>query len=170
MADEVRRAGAQLGIALDGDADRVILADEKGNVVDGDQIMAILGTRMLAADQLPGQDRGRDGDVEPRSRAGAGREGRQADPHGGRRSLRRRGDARERATLGGEQSGHIIFLDHATTGDGIIAALRVLAVMVAEQKPLSELARDDDALPAGAAELRGRAQAPVRGDARRCSS
>ncbi len=48
MAEEVQRAGAQLGIALDGDADRVMLADEKGNIIDGDQVMAILGTRMLA--------------------------------------------------------------------------------------------------------------------------
>ena len=48
MAEEVRRSGAQIGIALDGDADRVILADEQGNIIDGDQILAILGTRMLA--------------------------------------------------------------------------------------------------------------------------
>src|SRR5262249_12099797 len=53
MADEVRRSGAQLGIALDGDADRVILADEKGNIVDGDQVMAILGIRMLEQETLP---------------------------------------------------------------------------------------------------------------------
>src|SRR4030095_12150935 len=55
MAEEVRHAGAQLGIALDGDADRVILADEKGNIIDGDQILAILGTRMIARQPLPGQ-------------------------------------------------------------------------------------------------------------------
>ena len=79
---EVRRARARtLGIALDGDADRLILVDEKGNVVDGDQIMAILGTRMLARGQLPGTTRRRDGDVEPRPRARARARRRQAAAH-----------------------------------------------------------------------------------------
>ena len=67
--------------------------------------------------------------------------------------------------LGGEQSGHIVFLDHATTGDGIIAALRVLAVMVAGAEAAVGAGAHDDALSAGAAQLRGRAQASVRGDA-----
>jgi phosphoglucosamine mutase len=141
MAEEVRRSGAQLGIALDGDADRVILADEHGNVIDGDQILAILGTRMLATGQLPGKtvvatvmsNLGLE-------RALAVKDGKLIRTAVGDRyvveAMREKG-----LVLGGEQSGHIIFLDHATTGDGVIAALRVLAVMVQEGKPLSELAR-----------------------------
>ena len=100
MAEEVRRAGAHLGVALDGDADRLILADEKGIIVDGDQVMAILGTRMLERRAAPGADGGGDGDVEPRPRAGAQRQGGQAAAHRGRRPLRRRGDARARAVSG----------------------------------------------------------------------
>jgi phosphoglucosamine mutase len=141
MAEEVRRSGAQLGIALDGDADRVILADEQGNVIDGDQILAILGTRMLASGQLPGQT------VVATVMSNLGLE-RALSARNGKLIRTAVGDRyvveamREHGfRLGGEQSGHIVFLDHATTGDGIIAALRVLAVMVAEQKPLSELAR-----------------------------
>jgi len=141
MADEVRRSGAQLGIALDGDADRVILADEKGNIVDGDQVMAILGTRMLEHETLPGRT------VVATVMSNLGLE-RALSAKGGKLVRTAVGDRyvveamRERGfLLGGEQSGHIIFLDHATTGDGMVAALRVLAVMVEEGKPLSELAR-----------------------------
>jgi phosphoglucosamine mutase len=141
MADEVRRSGAQLGVALDGDADRVILADEHGNVVDGDQVMAILGTRMLAAGALPERT------VVATVMSNLGLE-RALTAKGGKLVRTAVGDRyvvevmREKGlVLGGEQSGHIIFLDHATTGDGMVAALRVLAVMVQEGKPLSELAR-----------------------------
>lgn len=141
MAAEVKRVGAHLGVALDGDADRVILADEHGTVVDGDQIMAILGTRMLDRDTLPGRT------LVATVMSNLGLE----------RSLASKGGSLMRTAvgdryvveamraggylLGGEQSGHIIFLDHATTGDGMVAALRVLAAMVEESRPLSELAR-----------------------------
>jgi phosphoglucosamine mutase len=141
MAEEVRQQGADLGVALDGDADRLILADEKGTIVDGDQVMAILGTRMLERRQLPEQT------VVATVMSNLGLE-RALSAKGGKLLRTAVGDRyvveamRERGlSLGGEQSGHIIFLDHATTGDGMIAALRVLSVMVAEQKPLSELAR-----------------------------
>jgi phosphoglucosamine mutase len=141
MAAEVRISGAQIGIALDGDADRVILADEKGNIVDGDQVMAILGTRMLEAETLPERT------VVATVMSNLGLE-RALHAKGGKLVRTAVGDRyvvevmRERGLLlGGEQSGHIIFLDHATTGDGIVAALCVLAVMVEEGKPLSELAR-----------------------------
>jgi len=140
MAEEVKRSGAQLGIALDGDADRVILADEHGNVIDGDQVMAILATRMLAQGQLPEQT------VVATVMSNLGLE-RALSSRGGKLVRTAVGDRyvveamRERGlVLGGEQSGHIVFLDHATTGDGIVAALRVLAVMAQERKPLSELA------------------------------
>jgi phosphoglucosamine mutase len=140
MAEEVKRSGAQLGIALDGDADRVILADENGNVIDGDQVMAILATRMLAQGELPEQT------VVATVMSNLGLE-RALSSRGGKLVRTAVGDRyvveamRERGlVLGGEQSGHIVFLDHATTGDGIVAALRVLAVMAQERKPLSELA------------------------------
>jgi phosphoglucosamine mutase len=141
MAEEVKHSGAAIGIALDGDADRVMLADEHGNVIDGDQILAILGTRMLKRNELPGQT------VVATVMSNLGLE-RALAASGGKLIRTAVGDRyvveamREKGyTLGGEQSGHIVFLDHATTGDGVIAALRVLAVMVAEGKPLSELAR-----------------------------
>ena len=92
-AAEVRRTKAAIGIALDGDADRVILTDERGEVVDGDHILAILGTRFIVAGQIAGQHRGGDGDVQPRSRARLGRQAGQVVAHGRRRSLRGRGDA-----------------------------------------------------------------------------
>ena len=139
MAEVVRREGAALGIALDGDADRVILADEHGQIVDGDQLMALLGTRMLAADKLPGRT------VVATVMSNLGLE-RALAGHGGKLLRTAVGDRyvveamRERGiVLGGEQSGHIVFLDHATTGDGMVAALRVLAVMLDEGRPLSEL-------------------------------
>ena len=140
MAEEVKRSGAQLGIALDGDADRVILADENGNIIDGDQVMAILATRMIERGELPEQT------VVATVMSNLGLE-RALSSRGGKLLRTAVGDRyvveamRERGLrLGGEQSGHIVFLDHATTGDGIVAALRVLAVMVQERKPLSELA------------------------------
>jgi phosphoglucosamine mutase len=140
MAAEVRRAGAQLGVALDGDADRLILADEHGNTVDGDQVMAILGTRMLEAGSLPEKT------VVATVMSNLGLE-RALASKGGKLMRTAVGDRyvveamRERGLLlGGEQSGHIIFLDHATTGDGMVAALRVLAAMGQTGRPLSELA------------------------------
>jgi phosphoglucosamine mutase len=140
MAEEVRLSGAKLGVALDGDADRLMLSDENGNIVDGDQVMAILGTRMLARDQLPQRT------VVATVMSNLGLE-RALAARGGKLMRTAVGDRyvveamREHGlTLGGEQSGHIIFLDHATTGDGMVAALMVLAVMVREGKPLSELA------------------------------
>jgi phosphoglucosamine mutase len=141
MAAEVRRTGAQLGVALDGDADRVILADERGQIVDGDQVMAILGTRLLEDDALPERT------VVATVMSNLGLE-RALSAKGGKLVRTAVGDRyvveamRERGLLlGGEQSGHIIFLDHATTGDGMVAALRVLAAMGQEERPLSELAR-----------------------------
>jgi phosphoglucosamine mutase len=141
MAAAVRRSGAQLGIALDGDADRVILADEHGSVVDGDHLMAILGTRMIDAGRLPERT------VVATVMSNLGLE-RALAAKGGKLLRTAVGDRyvveamRERGfMLGGEQSGHIIFLEHATTGDGMVAALRVLAIMLDEGRPLSELAR-----------------------------
>jgi phosphoglucosamine mutase len=141
MAEEVRRSHAALGVALDGDADRVILCDEQGRTIDGDEIMAILGTRMIAGGTLPGAT------VVATVMSNLGLE-RALVAKGGKLLRTAVGDRyvveamREHGyLLGGEQSGHLVFLDQSTTGDGILASLRVLAVMSDEGRPLSELAR-----------------------------
>ena len=137
---EVLKRGAALGVALDGDADRLIVVDEKGQIVDGDAVMALCAGRMLADGELKkgtlvatvmsnlGLERALAGKGGTLLRTGVGdRYVVEAMRQGG-------------FNLGGEQSGHLIFLDHASTGDGIVAALQVLAIMVRTGKPLSELA------------------------------
>ncbi len=139
MCEAVRAHGADLGVALDGDADRVVICDEHGQVVDGDAIMALCATRMIAKGTLV--DRTLVTTVM--SNIGLERAMRAA---GGKVVRTQVGDRyvveemrRGSFNFGGEQSGHLIFLDHVTTGDGVVAALAVLAVMVEEQKPLSSL-------------------------------
>jgi phosphoglucosamine mutase len=140
LCEAVKREKAHLGIAFDGDADRVVLCDEHGTVIDGDAVMALCATRMigegrLAKNTLVATVMSNLG-LERAVKAAGGRVVRTAV--GDRyvvEEMRKHG-----YNLGGEQSGHLIFLDHMTTGDGIIAALRVLAVMVREGRPLSELA------------------------------
>lgn len=139
---EVKKRGADLGIALDGDADRVIMIDEKGNQVDGDVIMALCATRMLRANRLRrrtlvatvmsnlGLERAIENDNGKLLRCAVG------DRYVVE-AMRKRG-----LNFGGEQSGHLIFLDHATTGDGLVAAMQVLAILKREQRPLSELAAE----------------------------
>jgi len=141
MARSIRRHGAQLGLALDGDADRVILADETGRIVDGDAIMAVLGRDLLRRRALAKRT------VVATVMSNLGLE-RALSEEGGHvvrtavgdryvvEEMRRRG-----YNFGGEQSGHLIFLDHVTTGDGVAAALNVLAVMRREGCPLSALTR-----------------------------
>jgi phosphoglucosamine mutase len=139
-AREVVKTGAQVGISLDGDADRVILIDERGEVVDGDAVMALCATRMIKEGALKANtlvttvmsNLGLDRAV----RAAGGKVVRTAVGDRYVVDAMRGGGF----NLGGEQSGHLIFLDHATTGDGILAALQVLAALVREQRPLSELA------------------------------
>jgi phosphoglucosamine mutase len=141
MARLIQRHGAQLGLALDGDADRVILADERGRIVDGDAIMAIVGRDLLRQGTLAKRT------VVATVMSNIGLE-RALAPVKGRVVRTAVGDRyvvdemrRSGYNFGGEQSGHLIFLDHVTTGDGVAAALNVLAVMQREGKPLSELAR-----------------------------
>jgi phosphoglucosamine mutase len=138
---EVVKRGAQIGIALDGDADRVIVADEKGQIVDGDVVMAMCATRMIEAREL------KKATVVATVMSNLGLE-RALQKQGARLVRTAVGDRyvveamREGGyNLGGEQSGHLIFLDHASTGDGIIGALQVLALMMRTGRPLSELAR-----------------------------
>ncbi len=140
MCDAVRREQAHLGIALDGDADRVVLCDERGVVIDGDAVMALCATRMIAEKRLAKNT------LVTTVMSNLGLE-RAVKAAGGRVVRTAVGDRyvveemrKHGYNLGGEQSGHLIFLDHMTTGDGIVAALRVLAVMVRENRPLSELA------------------------------
>jgi phosphoglucosamine mutase len=140
VAREVVRRGAALGIALDGDADRVIMVDERGQIVDGDAVMALCALRMLRQGKLPKKT------VVTTVMSNLGLE-RSLHAHGGKVKRTNVGDRyvveamrKGGFTFGGEQSGHLIFLDHATTGDGIVAALQVLAIMIEEGKPLSELA------------------------------
>src|SRR5436305_5774349 len=147
MCKAVLKTGADIGIALDGDADRLIVADEKGRVVDGDAVMAVCGLDLLRRKTLPKKtvvatvmsNLGLDQCIE---KAG----GRVVRTRVGDRyvveELRRNGYA-----FGGEQSGHLIFLDHANTGDGTVAALALLAVMVESGKPISELAKCMDVFP-----------------------
>lgn len=141
LAARVLASGSRLGIAHDGDGDRCVLCDERGAVLDGDEIMTILALHALATDRLPRNllvttvqsNLGVDAAVK----AAGGRVLRTAV--GDRYVIERM--AAEGATLGGESSGHIICADVSPTGDGLIAALRVLAVMRATGKPLSELRR-----------------------------
>lgn len=147
VAAAVRKHKAHAGIALDGDADRVIFADEKGAVIDGDHIMAICALDMKARRQL------RKNTVVATVMSNMGFEiaMRQANIKLIRTQV---GDRyilecmREKGyNLGGEQSGHLIFLNHTTTGDGILSALQVLAVMKKKGRPLSELAAVMSSLP-----------------------
>jgi phosphoglucosamine mutase len=139
---EVVKRGAQIGIALDGDADRVIVIDEKGQIVDGDAVMAMCATRMKRDGELRGDA------VVATVMSNLGLE-RALAAQGIRLHRTAVGDRNVVAAmresgfnLGGEQSGHLIFLDHASTGDGLIGALQVLALVVRTGRPLSELSRE----------------------------
>jgi len=147
LAAAVKEYRADIGIALDGDADRLIVCDEKGQVVDGDQIMAMIGKDWAQRGILKG------GGVVATVMSNLGLE----------RAMLAEGLTLERTkvgdryvmermrsggfNLGGEQSGHLILHDYATTGDGLMAALQVLAVLVESGRPMSELARQFEPVP-----------------------
>jgi phosphoglucosamine mutase len=141
LQELVRAEHAHVGIALDGDADRLILVDETGDVVDGDEVLAMLAAEMLTRGTL------KHATVVATVMSNLGLE--VALRERGARLLRVQvGDRyvveamRQKGyNLGGEQSGHLIFLDHCTTGDGLVAALAVLRLLVERQRPLSELKR-----------------------------
>ncbi|HSW35990.1 MAG TPA: phosphoglucosamine mutase, partial [Candidatus Limnocylindrales bacterium] len=137
---EVLRLGASLGLAFDGDADRLIAVDEKGNVVDGDGIMSICAVDMAGKGLLNKQTLV----ATVMSNGGLDILG---EKHGFKVLRTPVGDrfvidkiTEGNYNFGGEQSGHIIFSDHATTGDGFLAALQLLKVVQEKQQPLSELA------------------------------
>jgi len=141
MCRKVVEHGAHLGIAHDGDADRVLLCDETGTLIDGDDIMAIAALEMLAEGTLAGKT------LVATVMSNAGLEA--AITAAGGKMLRTAvGDKnvidemlRHKFNFGGEQSGHLIFRDFASTGDGLVAALQILRIMTAKQTPLSQLAK-----------------------------
>ena len=135
----VREKGAHIGITLDGDADRAILVDETGEIVDGDALLAIAAKERLTSEALPHKT------VVATVMSNLGLEV-ALRQMGGRLVRTPVGDRyvveemlRGGYTLGGEQSGHIIFLDVNTTGDGIVTFLSLLAILIEKQQPLSEL-------------------------------
>jgi phosphoglucosamine mutase len=147
LQETVVAAGADIGIALDGDADRLIIVDEQGRVIDGDQIMALIGKSWAEAGRLRG------GGIVATVMSNLGLE----------RFLNSIGLSLERTAVGdryvlermrsggfnvgGEQSGHIILSDYATTGDGLVAALQVLAELVRQGRPASEVLHLFDTVP-----------------------
>jgi len=143
----VLKEKADVGISFDGDGDRVIPIDEKGEVVDGDQVMAFCAQEFIKKKKLSKKtlvatvmsNLGLDLALE--------RMGGEVlrTPVGDRYVLDKM--LRENLKLGGEQSGHIIFLEHNTTGDGIITALQILSIMKRRNKPLSELAQVMEKFP-----------------------
>ena len=138
---------ANVGLAFDGDADRMLAVDEQGNVVDGDQIMAIVGNYLRSQGKL------KNNSIVATVMSNLGfflmaeREKISVEQTkvGDRYVLERMKEID--ASLGGEQSGHVIFLDENTTGDGLLSALHLLQVMVETGKPLSELATIMEVLP-----------------------
>lgn len=146
LCETVAASGADIGIALDGDADRLIVVDETGTIVDGDQLMATIATGWAKAGRLHG-------DLVATVMSNLGLE-RHLAAHGigmvrtsvGDRNvleaMRRGGN-----NVGGEQSGHIILADYGTTGDGLVAALQILAELVRSGEPASRLLRQFDAVP-----------------------
>jgi phosphoglucosamine mutase len=147
LCAKVREVRADIGIALDGDADRVIIVDEKGNIVDGDQLMAVIAESWQRRGRLTA------GGVVATVMSNLGLE----------RYLKERGLSLARTpvgdryvveymrkhgyNVGGEQSGHIVLSDFTTTGDGIISALQIMAVVVASGKPVSEVCSRFVAVP-----------------------
>ena len=144
---KVRETRADIGIALDGDADRVVIVDEKGNIVDGDQLMAALALYWQEQEKLAG------GGVVATVMSNLGLE----------RYLNSRDLTLERTkvgdryvlermrsggfNVGGEQSGHIILSDHTTTGDGLVSALQIMALVQSKDKPVSEVCRLFETVP-----------------------
>jgi phosphoglucosamine mutase len=147
MCAKVREVRADLGIALDGDADRVVIADEQGHIIDGDQILALIGSQWARSGVLTG------GGVVATVMSNLGLE----------RHLQRLGLSLQRTAVGdryvvermreggfnvgGEQSGHIVLSDFSTTGDGLIAGLQVLAAIAESKRRASEVCRQFDPVP-----------------------
>lgn len=161
MRQTVVERGAHVGIALDGDADRVVVCDETGKLIDGDQIMALIGETWCRSGQLRG------GGVVATVMSNLGLE-RHLGGLGLKLARTAVGDRyvvermrRDGYNLGGEQSGHIIFSDHGTTGDGLVAALQVLVAIVCSGRPASEVTRVFEPLPQILESVRTNGRAPA---------
>src|SRR5579862_5647904 len=147
LARKVREMRADIGIALDGDADRVLIIDEKGHLVDGDQLMAVVAESWLADGRLakPGIVATIMSNLALERHLASIGLALERTPVGDRYVLER---MRELGyNVGGEQSGHIILSDYATTGDGLVAALQVLAVVRRQEKRVSEICHRFEPLP-----------------------
>ncbi|GGA96041.1 phosphoglucosamine mutase [Brucella endophytica] len=147
LIKKVHEVRADLGIALDGDADRVLMVDEGGNVIDGDQLMAVIAETWAKTNRLTGNG------IVATVMSNLGLERFLADM-GLSLARTKVGDRyvvehmREHGfNVGGEQSGHIVLSDFSTTGDGLVSALQILAVMQDQQKPLSEVCRKFEPVP-----------------------
>ncbi|MEY2541805.1 MAG: phosphoglucosamine mutase [Verrucomicrobiota bacterium] len=157
----VKETGASVGITHDGDADRVLLCDENGDIVDGDEILAIAAVDLLQAGQL------RENTLVATIMSNFGLDETLA-ARGGKVVRTKVGDryvieemVRRNLNLGGEQSGHMIFRDFTTTGDGIISALQVLRIMHTSGKPLSELKACLEKYPQAQRNLKVKAKPPI---------
>ncbi len=163
LAEAVVARGADVGFALDGDADRLIAVDANGAIVDGDRILGILALERLGRDALPGglvvsvlSNGGLQAAVE---RAGGSVV---RTPVGDKYILE--GMQLSGATLGGEKSGHVIVLEHTTSGDGIVTALEILRVMCGRRRSLADLAADIPLLPQQQRAVRARHKDQWEGD------
>ncbi len=163
--EEIQRAvqlsDADVGITHDGDADRVLLCDDNGEIVDGDEILAIAAVDLLRSGQL------RDNTLVATVMSNFGLDETLA-AHGGKMLRTKVGDRyvieemmKQNLNLGGEQSGHMIFRDFTTTGDGIISALQVLRIMKESAKPLSDLKRCLKKYPQAQRNLRVKRKPPL---------
>jgi phosphoglucosamine mutase len=147
LRETVVASGADIGLALDGDADRLIVVDETGQMVDGDQLMALIALGLQRRGELKG------GAVIATVMSNLGLERKLGEA--GLELVRTQvGDRyvleemrKSGCNVGGEQSGHIILADHATTGDGLVAGLQVLAALVEAKRPASQLLRQFEPLP-----------------------
>jgi phosphoglucosamine mutase len=164
LQETVVASGADIGIALDGDADRLIVIDEKGQIIDGDQLMALIALGLQRRGELKGNA------VVATVMSNLGLERKLSDA--GLKLLRTKvGDRyvleemrRSGCNVGGEQSGHIILADHTTTGDGLVAGLQVLAALVEGGALASELLRQFEPLPQLLKNVRFNGGAPLEAD------
>ncbi len=161
----VAETGADVGIALDGDADRVVIADEHGQLVDGDQILAVIASSWRDSGRLQGNG------IVATVMSNLGLE-RYLDGLGLALVRTKVGDRyvveemrRAGYNVGGEQSGHVVLSDYATTGDGLLTALQVLSVVVQSKKPVSEVCRRFEAVPQLLKNVRYNGGNPLESDA-----
>ncbi len=165
LQETVVASGADIGLALDGDADRLIVVDETGTVIDGDQLMALIAIDQQRLGLLKG-----DG-VVATVMSNLGLERRLAEV-GLKLHRTQVGDRYVLETMrklgcnvGGEQSGHLILTDHATTGDGLVAGLQILAAMIGQGKPASQLLRQFEPVPQLLRNVRFKGGAPLEAEA-----